>query len=475
MITPRRLFSNTVVVVIGAALQRLLSFATTLVLARGLGGEHFGVYAFVVTYMFIFSFLVDLGFERMVTREIARTPERTGRLIGTGIIIRSMLSVTAAVAAIAVAWCLRLPSSTRWCIVVAALNLPLSVESFVRAFFQARYEMHRAYMLSLPGTLAFLLLAATTMWMGRSLVWVFGAALAAGVFSVSLMFWIAIPQMHVVWRPDWRLARSLWRQAWELGAVLFIWLITLRIDQLLLYWLRSASDVGQYAVAVKITEALSMISESTMVTVFPLLASTERTAQQRFQRIYQVTVRYLVALVLPIALVATVERELIMRALFGAAYVAGADALAILAWGMVFSYIAAVYVSLIIVRGQQPLLALVSAVSLVANVALNLLWIPRWGATGAAAAMLATNAGSFLLLCVAPQSRSMMRGCCAAAARPLAALAASVVLVGWLAPVDLRLWIALPLYLMALPVFGAVGAQDWALARQLLRSTPRLP
>jgi O-antigen/teichoic acid export membrane protein len=472
--TPRRLLSNTVVAVIGGVVQRLLSFATTMLLARGLGGELFGVYAFVGAYMAIFTFLVDLGFERVITREVARQPERTGVLMGTGFILRGSLSVVAAAAAVLTAWLLRLPSLTLWCICLAALGLPLSVESFVRGFFQARFEMHYAYLLSLPGTLAFVFVAAAIMWMGGGLIAVFVAALATGALSVTLMLGIALPKMRVVWRLDGSLVRSLWRESWELGAVILIWLITLRIDQLLLYWLRGASEVGLYAVAVKITEALNLIPESIMMTVFPLLASTDLSAPQRLHRIFRVTVRYLVVLVLPMALLVTLERDILIRLLFGAAYVSGSDALAILSWWMFFSYTGAVYVSLMIVRSQQRVIGLISALALAVNVVLNLLWIPRWGATGAAAATLASSAGSFLLYCAAPQSRRMMRVCCREAARPMLAIAASVVLVG-LAPAALRALLALPLYVLMLSMVGGVGRGDWALARKLLQAAPRQP
>jgi O-antigen/teichoic acid export membrane protein len=103
--TPRRLFSNTVVAVAGGVVQRLLNFGTTMLLARGLGGELFGVYAFVGAYMGIFAFFVDLGFERVITREVARQPEQTGKLLGTGFILRGSLSVLAAVVAVVTACC----------------------------------------------------------------------------------------------------------------------------------------------------------------------------------------------------------------------------------------------------------------------------------------------------------------------------------------------------------------------------------
>jgi len=471
--TPRRLLSNTVVVVIGSVVQRLLTFATTMVLARGLGEELFGVYAFVVAYMMIFSFLVDLGFERVITRELARHPERTGELLGTGLISRGALSVLAAAAAVTVAWLLHLPALTRWCIFLAALGMPLTVETFARAFFQSRFQMHLAYLLSLPGGLLFLMLAALVLTSGRGLAWVFGAGLFSGVCSVTLILWVALPRMQVLWRLEWRRVRELLREAWELGAVLLIWLIALRIDQLLLYWLRGPGELGQYAVAVKITEALNLIPEAIMVTVFPLLASTELSAPQRFQRIYQLTIRYLVLLVLPIALLVTVERAALIRLLFGPAYVSGSDALAILAWWMFFSYTGAVYVGLMIVRRQQRLVGVVSALALAANVALNLLWIPRWGATGAAAATLASSSFSFGLFCVAAQTRHIMRTCCAAALRPLAAIAVCMVLIGPFAAPGLRAVVALPVYGAALWLFGGIGREDWSMARKLLHPSVR--
>ncbi len=282
MTTPRRLLSNTAVVVIGTTLQRALAFATTMLLARGLGTERFGVYAFVGAYMFTLSFLADMGSERVTAREVARQPERAGELLGTAFMLRATLSVLTAVLAIAVAWLLRFPSVTWWCIVLAAAAMPLSVEALVRSFFQARFAMHYTYVLSLPGSVAFLILAAVILRLGGGLPLIFGAALASGLFTFIVMLWFALPKMQVVWRVDMQLLRYLWRESWELGVVALIFLVTLRLDQLLLFWLRGSNELAQYVVAVKTTEALNLIPESIMVTVFPLLAATEFSARSAF-------------------------------------------------------------------------------------------------------------------------------------------------------------------------------------------------
>ncbi len=73
-----RLASNTAIAFAGNALQRGLTFVITLILARGLGEERFGLYSYVVSYMFLFGFLADLGVERVVTRELSRHPQKAG-------------------------------------------------------------------------------------------------------------------------------------------------------------------------------------------------------------------------------------------------------------------------------------------------------------------------------------------------------------------------------------------------------------
>src|SRR5438477_8513686 len=91
----RKLTRNTVVALGGTATQKGLALLTTLVLARGLGQDGFGVYSFVGVYMFFFGFFVDLGMERVVTRELARTPERLNRVLGNAVILKLGLCMVA--------------------------------------------------------------------------------------------------------------------------------------------------------------------------------------------------------------------------------------------------------------------------------------------------------------------------------------------------------------------------------------------
>ena len=156
----RKLVSNTLIGLGGTATQKALAFVTTLVLARGLGQEGFGIYSFVGVYIFFFAFLVDLGMERVVTRGLSESRERIGRLLGNALILKLALAAVAVPVAYVVALFMHVSGEVQYCILLAALGLPLSVDLLFRSYFQSQYQVHYIYLITLPGSIMFLLLAA---------------------------------------------------------------------------------------------------------------------------------------------------------------------------------------------------------------------------------------------------------------------------------------------------------------------------
>src|ERR1700687_5094413 len=136
----RKLAGNTLFGLVGTTAQRALLLVTTLVLARGLGQDGFGTYSFVGIFIFFFAFVVDLGMERVVTRELSQAPRRIGRISGNAIVLKLTLSAVAIPAACFVAWLMGVPSETRYCIFVAALGLALVDEGLFRACFHGPFD-----------------------------------------------------------------------------------------------------------------------------------------------------------------------------------------------------------------------------------------------------------------------------------------------------------------------------------------------
>jgi len=471
----RRLASNTLIALGGTTALKALGLVTTLVLARGLGDDGFGVYSFVGVFMFFLGFVVDLGMERVVTRELAAAPARIPRLLGNAIILKLALSVVAIPAAYLIARLMGVPDDVRYCILIAALGLPFTVELMFRSYLQSQFQMGYAYAVTLPTGVTFLLLAWLCVRWSLPVSAIFWAALLNGAFTLGLLLLITLPRVRPVLRPERALLGMLVRDAGEVGLFVVMFMLAMRIDQLLLFQLRGAPDVGQYAVAVKVTEALSIVPEALMLTVFPLLASTHNSAPGRFRRTYRLSFKYLSAIILPVALVLTVARHDVVVIAFGEHYRDSATPLAILAWGMFFTYTGAVYLNLFIVQRQQRLLLLVSLITLALNIGLNVLLIPPYGASGSAAATLVASFAGFVCWLLIPATAPFMTTCFSEAARPLLSVAVAWLALSWLSLSGLTAaLLGVALYAVVLVLSGGIGRGDVDLIRRFLtaESTP---
>lgn len=464
----RKLIGNTIVGLGGTVLQKGLTFATTLILARGLGDEGFGLYSYVVAYIFLFAFLSDLGIDLVVTREVARAPDQAGQILGSAVLLKLASSALAFVLAAGTAYRIDLPQEARYCVVLAALGMPLSIERIFRAYFQSRYEVKVGFGATLPGTAAFLAVAAVCVHLKLPVYALFVAMLVIGVLTLARVLSVSLPHIRLSLSPRWPEILTLLRDSWEVGLFVFLFIVTMRVDQVMLYHLRSANDVGLYAAVVRVSEALSIVPDALLLTLFPLLVRTEQTAPERFRHTYRLGFKYLAALIVPIALALTLLRRDVVGIAFGPTYEGAASALAILAWNMFFAYTGAIYLHLFIAQARQRLLLAVSTVAVVVNVVCNLLWIPAYGAAGAAVATVVANFAGFLCWCLVPVTRPYMLVCLGESWRP-AVVAAAVLVVLWVLPLSpvASTVVMLGLFPLGLWALGGVGWSDVVLVQRL--------
>lgn len=420
-----RLASNTAIGFVGNAAQRGLAFAITLVLARGLGGDGFGLYSYVVSYMFLFAFFADLGIERVVTREVSRTPQFAGELLGSALVVKLGLSLLAMSAAVGSAVVIGMSGDAFYCILLAAVGLPMSVEHVFRGYFQSRFQVAYTYAITLPATVWFLAAAVVVTAYRLPVYTLFAIGLLSAPLILLSLLWVSHYRLHLRLRPRGRRMRAMLRDSMELGGFIFLFMLSMRLDQVMLFHLRGDLEVGHYAVGVRLSEALALIPEALLMTLFPLLVSSETSAPERFHHTYRLGFKYLAAVSVFFAFALTLVRHEVVTLLFGPAYDAAAPSLAILAWNMFFGYVGVIYLSLFVAQSRHRLLLLVSAGALAVNIALNLLWIPPYGATGAATATLAANAVGFACWLGLRETRPYMLTCLQESWRCLLAAAVS--------------------------------------------------
>jgi O-antigen/teichoic acid export membrane protein len=155
----------------------------------------------------------------------------------------------------------------------------------------------------------------------------------------------------------------------------------LRIDQYVLAYVRSPTEVGYYGIGVTLVGLLLKISEATGTVMFPRLAASDRReAQLATARVVRHTL-FLTA----IGVVAfAIAGPIAVRVLFGEKFTPAIVPMLILLPGALVMSLYQLLTRSFTSDARQEINIVAAVTALILNVALNLLLDPRFGAAGAA-------------------------------------------------------------------------------------------
>jgi O-antigen/teichoic acid export membrane protein len=158
-----------------------------------------------------------------------------------------------------------------------------------------------------------------------------------------------------------------------------------RIDIFLVNFFVGPAGAGIYTAAVRVAEQLWLISQAASLVLLPRLAGLHA-AEETLRQVTPIIARWVTLAVLGMAIVLALTMDWIVNLVFGPEYAPTADVLRWLLPGIVAYSCVMVLSPDLSARGRPDLNGWAAAISLAANVACNLLLIPRYGIIGAALA-----------------------------------------------------------------------------------------
>src|SRR5512139_2620272 len=256
---------------IAEVVGRLLQFAFIYAAQRILGPANYGIVTFGLAVGVVLAPVTDLGMQLIVTREIARDEPAAPRLAGIGLTLKLMLALCAVGVLVPVS--LRRPADA--ILATFLLGLAVIAASFAEYF---GYVFRGLQRVELDAALTFLL---------RLLVFAFGFTallLRVTVNNVAVAYWLGgtlAALLGYLWlrrrffTPLLKAKRSemlaLLRQALPLGGAILFSIAYTRTSICLLDALNSSTAVGEYGVALRLTEPLALVPSAIMAAVFPAL------------------------------------------------------------------------------------------------------------------------------------------------------------------------------------------------------------
>ena len=395
------------------AFRLVVGLAINVWLVRYLGADRLGLLGFTHSLVVLFSVVSVLGIESILVRELGRRPREAGELLGTALGLRlggAVLTLAFSIGAIAL---LRPDDRT-----ALALALILGSVTFAQAFdiieqwFQSRtafgpYVIARSigFVGGSLAKIACLLASATLEWI----------ALAMAVeFLVAAVALLVVYRGARAERQPWHfrlpLAARLMRETWPLMINGLAIVVYTRTDQVMLALLRGDHENGVYAAAQRLSEVLYFVPVAAVAAATPALhrsfLASPPEYRRRLTRLFGALAWTAVIAAASVSLLSSA----VTAALFGETFRASGPVLALHVWAAPAMFLGVAQSHWFIAHGRQRDLMMRTLIGAAMNVALNAALIPRFGASGAAAASLMSQAvASVFLNALFPSTRELFR------------------------------------------------------------------
>jgi O-antigen/teichoic acid export membrane protein len=188
------------------------------------------------------------------------------------------------------------------------------------------------------------------------------------------------------WRFSRDTAKSLLHDSWPLLLSSFLTMIYLRIDQIMIGNMIGSGELGNYSVAVRISEVWYFIPIVFSSSVFPAVVRAEATSEDLYyahlQRLYNLMAFMAYTVAVPVAFFA----KDIIQILFSSAYDGAGPLLAILIWTGLFTSLGAARDVFILSKNWTRVHLVSIGLGCTLNIILNIMLIPNYGTMGAVAA-----------------------------------------------------------------------------------------
>ncbi len=377
-----------------------LTLLLTIFLPRYLGAEGIGKLQFATSLWMIVGMLIAFGTGTLLTKEIARAPQRTAELLGVVMVLRILFFGVGYVAIIALLRWLEYPTVT--INVVCIIGIANLIDQFATAFQAALQGLEEMRILSIGNIV------------GKTIDTIFGVLLLLtgwGIYAIAALLIVSttvrllVQMVYLNRLHRLRLTfgmSTLWRMStaglpYLMSSIFLVGYLQMNV--LIISFLLNEEAIGWYSAADRLFNTLLFIPTVFMMAIFPVFSRMMISDGDQLRRLMSKSFDTLLLLGVPIGLGVTIVAGPIVTTLFGAEFVNSGPILAVEGVALIFMYQNVLLGQYLISIDRQNLWTVVMAVATFVLIGLDLLLIPwshaLWdnGAIGAALAYGITEFG----------------------------------------------------------------------------------
>jgi O-antigen/teichoic acid export membrane protein len=373
--------------------------------ARYLGPEQFGLFSYAQSFVGLFTAIATLGLDGIVVRELVKDESRRDELIGAAFWLK-ILGALGVLIVLAIA--VKLTSNDSYTnslvFVIASATIFQSfnvVDMYFQSKVLSKYIVYaNVISLFISSIVKISLILNEAPLIAFAWVILFDSFILASGFIYFYLknrrhseqpadrHSVLDTKFSFSWKFNKSTALSLLKDSWPLivsGVVISIYM---KIDQVMIMEMMDTEAVGQYAAAVRISEAWYFIPGVIASSLFPAIINAKKQSEERYyarlKHLYDLMVWIAVAIALPM----TFLSDWVVNLLYGEEYNQAGSVLMIHVWAGVFVFLGVASGKWLLSENLQIFSTVNTSIGAIVNVLLNYILIPKIGVSGAAWATL---------------------------------------------------------------------------------------
>jgi O-antigen/teichoic acid export membrane protein len=372
----------------------MVRFLATIAPAARLSPEHWGLYSVLVATVEVVRAITNFGLDAALVRWLTVYHEAAGDVLHRILRIKTWLAAAGIIGLAIYAFTWSESIGSPWLLVLLAISLfPFGWAQSQTSRFQAHHAMHWLIPVQIAVGTSYLGAVSLASFLNASIT-VF--IILAVSYEVALCGVISFIGSRVLPSEpnECQSPRSTGQLFWEglpLGGLSIAAILYARLGVFILQRVGTLAEVGYLFFAMKTGEQISLLGSPISISSLPVF--THLIQDKRARAITRIFVRYslggaLISISIASALTLFAQ-PLIHR--FKPEYVAAIPPLIIMAWSAVFMFQNHLSIGVVTAFGKFRLLFVTTVLNLVVNVSLAIWLVPRFGAAGAALAVLGTE------------------------------------------------------------------------------------
>jgi O-antigen/teichoic acid export membrane protein len=391
MFVLKKIGMNSAWMLLGYLFRTGSAFITSVFVARYLGPEQYGEMNYVFSFVILFSMLSGTCFDQFLRREFVNAPDRTGDFLGTAL----TLKLFGAVVAIGLVFIFGvIPTDdlqTKWLLGIYSVSLIFMTSSLSQILLEAHLKSKYVTISEFFQLGVFLILKLLFVYQKFPL-WTFVALQSTEVVlkGGGQFAWIARLKICPSLSVSKETAGYLVKESWPLFLSGSAAMIHQRIDQVMLRNMMSSTEVGFYAVAVKISSLMIFVPSILSRSSFPSLVNIAKKNKDKYEQYMGLYFCCMLWPMIFISILVYFTMNKPIQYLYGAEYAPVFSILVILTLKNSALSLSIATGDCILMNNLQRFAPIRQIVGVAINIGLNWVMIPRLGAYGAAISSLIT-------------------------------------------------------------------------------------